>query len=93
MNHIIKLAFDLADSAARRDIETMCADVMSDGREPKSTEEMGACWYDTDKVLIAEDWPAVKKALQYLDGRGMLERCPDRAEWVRIKTRESGDGG
>lgn len=91
-DYITDMALEIADSAASSDIEVMCAAVTDDGREPDSLQEISTCWYDTNKVLIAEDWPAVQKALKYLDGRGMLERCPDRAEWVRIKTRESGDG-
>lgn len=87
-----ELAYQLADSAARSDIEVMCAAVTDDGREPDSLQEISTCWYDVSNVLIAEDWPAVNKALEYLQRRCMLEHCPDRYEWVRIKTRESGDG-
>lgn len=82
-----ELAYKLADNVARSDIETYClwTSEMPIGR-----------WFDTQKldshVRDLDLRHAIDEALEYLDGRGMLERCPDRAEWVRIKTRESGDG-
>ena len=68
-----QLAFRIADSTARSDIETDC-EMADEGREPVP----GAHWYDTSAPIFAPWHPTdrdfIAEALQYLELRGLLIR-------------------
>lgn len=82
--NITAMAFRIADSAARSDIETMCRSFTEDGREPVGAEEIRACWYDVHDVIDPENVRYVAEALQYLRGRGMLLKHPTTVGWLRV---------
>lgn len=79
-DQLTELAFQLADSTASSDIETLCAPV---GGEPKSIEEIRTCWFDLTQIRDSVDIPLVEKSVAYLDRRGLLERHPTHYHWVR----------
>ena len=80
-------AIEIADSCARSDIECFAY-------------SPGDGWYDTTRVLSRETKPrdsvadkqaaaydlsAVEQAVRYLLARGLIERHPERPDWVRVK--------
>jgi hypothetical protein len=75
-----QLAHELADSTARSDIECNCA--LAEGPGLPAANEPGH-YYDTASVED-EDRDFVATALEYLELRGVLERHPERAEFVRF---------
>lgn len=77
---ITQLAFQIADNAARCDIETLCQPV---GGEPRTVEEIRTCWFDLDQVKDPEDTFMVEVSVQYLERRGLLRRHPAHLNWVR----------
>lgn len=79
-DRLIQLAFQLADSTASSDIEILCAPV---GGEPLTVEEIRTCWFDLTLVRDVADIPLVATSAEYLDRRGLLERHPMHANWVR----------
>jgi len=79
---ISDLAFRIADDAARADIEIMCRPV---GNNSESVEAMRTCWYDVAHPFDPELAPCIAIAVEYLDGRGMLRRHPDNAEWLHVR--------
>lgn len=91
--NITTMAFRLADSAARSDIETMCRSFTEDGGEPVSTEEIRTCWYDTRAVIDPENVRCVEEALEYLECRGMLKLHPTKASWLRVVNAPTIAGG
>lgn len=70
------LAHIIALSTAKSDIESFCKWVAASHLRR---------WYDIstagkDEALM------VRNAVRYLDLKGMLERHPEHAEWVRVRT-------
>lgn len=78
-DRVTELAFQIADVAARSDIEIFCVPV---GGEPANVEEIRACWFDLEQVDPA-DKATVNRSAEYLDGRGLLKRHPVCPNWVR----------
>jgi hypothetical protein len=76
-------ACDIADDAARSDIETSCALTTEDGREPAAAEDLRACWYDLTRHN-SDDAEHVAKACAYLDRRGLMHHHPVQTTWVRF---------
>lgn len=74
MSDFEQIKQDLADSAARSDIECLLVrtGLFEDG------------WYDT-KSTAAEDQADVIRAMEYLAHRELIEKHPDNKYWVRIK--------
>ena len=71
--NLIALAFKLADSVARSDIELYCDNTRTDGTPGQPGVRR---WYDTtriDDVCPPED---IADALSYLHQRGLLIRDP-----------------
>lgn len=83
-HRITELAFELADNAARSDIECMCEQVGS----PRTIEAFITCFYDLGRIPDPEDAPYVAKAVEYLDARGLLKRHPSNENWVRPQSGE-----
>lgn len=78
-------AQDIADDATRGDIETRCAMVTEDGREPANAEEIRNGWYDlTQHIDVDADF--VKTAEQYLERRRLLTRHPEQPHLVRVSS-------
>lgn len=73
-NRLIALAFQIADSAARADIECLCVAHGEDSR---------TCWYDLAEVTDPENKPTVDIAAEYLRLRCMLWKHPKHKTWVR----------
>ena len=57
---IAAMAYEIADSCARADIECNC---------PRKWVR----WYDTSAVDVQEDAECVDRALRYLDARGLIK--------------------
>lgn len=68
---ISSMAYELADEAARRDIESACS--------------MKWGWYDTGNVPLL-DIEFVRKALAYLEARGLINRHPENSALVNFKS-------
>jgi hypothetical protein len=83
--HIHQLAVQIADDAARADIETWCQSFTSDGREPVTAEEIRSAWYDISMV-DGEAARIIQMAVSYLVLRGMIVRYPSKKNWVRLAT-------
>lgn len=81
--HIHQLAVQIADDAARADIETWCAHVTSEGREPASADEIRAAWYDTSS-MEGEAAGIIQAAVRYLTLRGKIVCHPAKKGWVRL---------
>lgn len=80
---IRRLATEIADDAARADIETNCVAYTDDGRDPQGVVEIRNQWYDCGG--LEEDIRAlVNKSARYLALRGKLEYHPKHQTWVRI---------
>lgn len=82
MDRVTQLAFQIADGAARCDIEMLCG---AAGGEPKTVEEMRECWYDLNQLADTMDALMVRTAVEYLDYRGLLTRHPTQPHWVRTR--------
>jgi hypothetical protein len=81
VNRTTQLAFEIADSAARCDIEVLCMPV---GGEPGCLEEMRTCWFDLERIIEPGDnYRIVIMSAEYLDNRGLLKRHPAHLNWVR----------
>lgn len=78
-----RLAFQIADDAARADIETWCPSFTNDGREPVTTDEIRAAWYDVSRP-DEEGARFVSVAVRYLLLRGRIEQHPLKRTWMRI---------
>lgn len=74
------LAIFIADDAASSDIECMCLPV---GAEPETIESIQTCWHDINRLTDPEYAQYVATAVEYLDGRKLLKRHPENANWVR----------
>lgn len=72
-----ELAYRLADSTAKSDIE--CHTLEVDGDDLRR-------YYDIDTAAV-EDKTLLTEALEYLQLRGMLERHPRKPNLVRFKER------
>lgn len=81
MTRVQILAYELADSTARADIECHTLEASGPGLP---APESHARYYDLDSV-DAEDKAWVAKAVEYLELRGILERHPDRQQLVRFR--------
>lgn len=80
---IHQFALQIADDAARTDIETKCSSFTSDGREPVTVEEIRSSWYDISAVDM-DMTKTIQLAIDYLTLRGMLIRHPSKQNWLRI---------
>lgn len=72
---VIGLGLQIADDAARTDIETMCRQDTLEGRT----------WWQT-RPIEPDCRRFVDRAVHYLELRGLIERHPADASLVRIKT-------
>ncbi|HYD81839.1 MAG TPA: hypothetical protein VEC06_18720 [Paucimonas sp.] len=82
-HHVNQLAIQIADEAARMDIEIECPSFTNDGKEPETYEEIRTAWYDitqADKDVAR----VIKTAVRYLTLRGKIVRHPVRKNWVRM---------
>lgn len=70
---MLTLQAQLAYSAARSDIETLCC--------PEG--EWADGWHDPTTATDEDDQADVDRALRYLDLRGLIERHPTQ-QWVRV---------
>ena len=86
IDSITQLAFQIADSAASRDIEILCAPV---GGEPQTIEEIRTCWFDLHQIIDPIDAPMVEQSVEYLESRGLLRHHPTHNHWVRPKHEQS----
>lgn len=80
------LAHQLADEAARSDIECYCRLVISSGDKEKSH------WYDVScpaPYREAEHARYVSIAIEYLALKGKIERNAIHSDWVRLLTDEN----
>ncbi|MGO1073193.1 hypothetical protein [Lysobacter sp. CA199] len=68
-----RLAIQIADSAARSDIEVNCGFV---------TDPAGVTWYDTDHAFFECDRALIDVALRYLQVRGVVRCHPVHANRV-----------
>ena len=70
LHPLIDLAFEIADSAARSDVECHCAHHSGDAAT--------GWWYDTTKIDdLAEGWrEELDKSIHYCEQRGLLKRMP-----------------
>lgn len=82
-NHVYRLAVQIADDAARSDIETLCPSVTEEGREPVTVEEDRTAWYDTS-TMDAEGGRFIRMAVNYLTLRGLIVRHPIHRHWLRF---------
>ncbi|RZI40919.1 hypothetical protein EGT07_21730 [Herbaspirillum sp. HC18] len=82
-NHVYRLAVQIADDAARSDIETLCLSVTAEGREPVTVEEIRAAWYDTS-TMDGEGGRLIRMAVNYLVLRGLVVRHPIQRHWLRF---------
>jgi hypothetical protein len=81
---IHQLAIQIADEAARADIEIECPSFTDEGREPATLEEIQFAWYDT--ALVTEGAARmIRLAVTYLTLRGKIVRHPFRAGWVQVQ--------
>ena len=71
------LAHVIALSTAKSDIESFC--------EWKWVKGIPGRWCDISTPK-SEDALMVRNAVRYLDLKKMLERHPEHAEWVRVRT-------
>lgn len=78
------LALQIADSAARSDIEIYCEPVYFNPSAP-AAEQMRNCWYDSTHTTPAdvEAKKPVALAVEYLELRGKLLRHPEHNHLVR----------
>lgn len=86
----LELAVQIADDAARADIETSCPSYTGDGREPLTAEEIRSAWYDIAGAG-AESRGVVEIALHYLSLRGKIVHHPSRSAWVRLTSGGAGN--
>jgi hypothetical protein len=70
---IVAMAYELADSAARSDIE--CHTYLN-----------WQHWHDTEVLKYLDDRKVVDFAVRYLDARGLIERRPDNPMLIRFKS-------
>jgi len=80
---IHQFALQIADDAARTDIETKCESFTSDGREPVTIEEIRTAWYDVSTV-DADMTKTIQVAIDYLTLRERIVRHPSKQNWLRI---------
>lgn len=80
---VLKLALQIADDAARSDIECYCALRMDSGGEPQNTEDHSVCWYDSLAIPDPEMEGTVQIALIYLCARGMVRWHKTNRGWIR----------
>ena len=81
--HIHRLAVQIADDAARADIETGCPSFTSDGREPVTAKEIRSAWYDIS-MMEGEAARIIRQAVSYLTLRGRIVCHPEKKSWVRL---------
>jgi len=74
-----QMAIEIADDTAVLDIESICRRV----KHPES-EHGTDPWWDTSDVDPIIDGKYVQRALQYLEGRGRIERHPRSEHIIRI---------
>jgi len=79
----LRLAVQIADEAARTDIETRCPSLTGDGREAETAEEIRSAWYDCSGADMGSS-VFILKALYYLTLRGRVIYHPSMANWVRF---------
>lgn len=72
----------LALEQARTDIETMCPEVMQDGTEPKSSDDLCHSWYNTARI-DPENSALLAESITYLERHGNLLRCSSSVHLVR----------
>ena len=86
--NVIALAVEIADSAARSDVEIYCAHVRTDGEPGGKTYRH---WYDTQQLddIVIEPVPkaGIDQAVRYLDMRGLLMRDSDEPHVVSFVKR------
>lgn len=70
---LIALAFQIADSCSRSDIECHCVEHSGDAQS--------GWWFDTSKIE-SEDKQFIEDAARYLEMRSLLRRMPDQAHIV-----------
>jgi hypothetical protein len=82
---LVTLMADFADEAATMQLCSMCFSVQ--GEDPR--------WRDTSIPRYpAEHTLQIERCVRYLELRGLLERHPERSEWVCIRdTRSTQDAG
>jgi hypothetical protein len=81
---IHQLAIQIADDAARADIEIECPSFTDEGYEPATLEEIQFAWYDT--ALVAESAARmIRLAVTYLTLRGKIVHHPFREGWIQVK--------
>lgn len=68
------LAYEIADDAARIEIESLCV-----GRPAFGPE-----WLDIANVDGSEETECVDRAVRYLECRGRLKHHPDNPELVKV---------
>ena len=81
---IHQLAVQIADEAARSDIEIQCPCFTEEGREPATLKEIPLAWYDTRNVPSSAV-EVVRMAIAYLELRGKIVRHPFREGWVQVR--------
>lgn len=86
---IHQMAVQIADEAARADIETMCAVVTNDGAEPATLHEIRSAWYDT-AVTVDGATGMIRRAVAYLTLRGKIVRHPFREGWIQVRNWREG---
>lgn len=82
---VTDLAYRFADESARSDIECICLMFREDGLGPETPEEMSSAWYDVVNLTDQDDIEHVRRALQYLELRGMLKRHPTNTNWLQVR--------
>lgn len=82
---IHSLAVQIADDAARSDIEVRCPSFTDDGREPITAEEIRSAWYDVS-AADEESARTIRLAVSYLGLRGKIVRHPSEPNWIRLVT-------
>jgi hypothetical protein len=74
MTRLLELQQQLADSAARSDVECHC--------RPAENNDLGP-WY-LDQAAEADCARIVADAIEYLTLRGLIERHSEHSNWVRV---------
>ncbi|RZI41388.1 hypothetical protein EGT07_17515 [Herbaspirillum sp. HC18] len=82
-NHVYRLAVQIADDAARADIETWCRSYTADGGDPATAEEIREAWYDTS-MMDDDGGRFIRVAVNYLTLRGLIVRHPMHRQWLRF---------
>lgn len=86
-----RLAFKLADSTARADIESFAIEAEGPGLPAAVAHDR---YYDTEHPKISADHKAlIAEALDYLTLRGVLDRHPEKRHLVRFRSTPSPEGG